>query len=84
MTKDGKSFYADEEGGAWRVYPFIEDTICLQAAETPELFEASAFAFGNFQRMLKDYPADTLYETIPHFHDTEDRLASSRPPWLPT
>ena len=75
MTKDGKSFYADEEGGAWRVYPFIEDTICLQAAETPELFEASAFAFGNFQRMLKDYPADTLYETIPHFHDTEDRLA---------
>ena len=75
LTKDGKSFYADEEGGAWRVYPFIEDTICLQAAETPELFEASAFAFGNFQRMLKDYPADTLYETIPHFHDTEDRLA---------
>ena len=44
LTKDGKSFYADEEGGAWRVYPFIEDTICLQAAETPELFEASAFA----------------------------------------
>ena len=25
--------------------------------------------------MLKDYPADTLYETIPKFHDTEDRLA---------
>ena len=73
-TKDGKSFYADAEGGAWRVYPFIEDTVCLQAAETPELFEASAFAFGNFQRMLKDYPADTLYVTIPHFHDTEDRL----------
>lgn len=74
QTKDGKSFYSDAEGGAWRVYPFIEDTVCLQAAETPELFEASAFAFGNFQRMLKDYPADTLYETIPHFHDTEDRL----------
>ena len=25
--------------------------------------------------MLADYPAHTLYETIPHFHDTEDRLA---------
>ena len=25
--------------------------------------------------MLKDYPADTLYETIPHFHGTEDRLS---------
>ena len=37
QTKDGKSFYSDAEGGAWRVYPFIEDTVCLQAAETPEL-----------------------------------------------
>ena len=74
-TRDGKSFYSDSEGGAWRVYPFIEGTVCLQAAETPELFAASARTFGRFQRMLKDYPADTLYETIPHFHDTEDRLA---------
>ena len=74
-TRDGKSFYTDAEGGAWRVYPFIEGTVCLQSAETPELFAASALAFGNFQRMLKDYPADTLYETIPRFHDTEERLA---------
>ena len=74
-TRDGGSFYTDSEGGAWRVYPFIEGTVCLQAAETPELFAASARIFGRFQRMLKDYPADTLYETIPHFHDTEDRLA---------
>ncbi len=57
------------------MYPFVEDTICLQKAETPELFAASASAFGKFQRMLRDYPADTLYETIPKFHDTEDRLA---------
>lgn len=74
-TKSGESFHTDSEGGAWRVYPFVEDTICLQKAETPELFAASARAFGKFQRMLKDYPADTLYETIPKFHDTEDRLA---------
>ena len=74
-TKSGENYYTDSEGGAWRVYPFVEDTICLQKAETPELFAASARAFGKFQRMLKDYPADTLYETIPKFHDTEDRLA---------
>ena len=74
-TKSGENFYTDSEGGAWRVYPFVEDTICLQKAETPELFAASARAFGKFQRMLKDYPADTLYDTIPKFHDTEDRLA---------
>ena len=73
--RNGETYYTDSEGGAWRVYPFVEGIYCYQTAETPELFEASAHAFGKFQRMLDGYPADTLFETIPHFHDTEDRLA---------
>ena len=72
--RDGRPYYTDSLGGAWRVYPFIEGTVCRQAADTPELFAASGRAFGRFQRLLKDYPADTLHETIPSFHDTEDRL----------
>ena len=75
-TKEGKTWFTDSENGAWRVYPFIEGTICLQSAETPALFAASAKAFGRFQHMLKDYPADTLYETIEKFHDTENRFAN--------
>ncbi len=74
-ARDGGSFFTDSEGGAWRVFPFVEGTVCYQAAETPELFAASGRAFGRFQRLLRDYPAATLHETIPHFHDTEDRLA---------
>ena len=73
--KSGQDYYTDSQGGAWRVYPFVEGTVCHQAADTPELFAASGRAFGRFQRLLADYPADTLYETIPRFHDTEDRLA---------
>ncbi len=73
--RNGEPYYTDSAGGAWRVYPFVEDTICYQTAETPELFAASGRAFGRFQRLLRDYPAQTLHETIPHFHDTEDRLA---------
>lgn len=75
-TRAGDDWYTDSEGGAWRVYPFVEGTRCLQTAETPELFYASAVAFGQFQYMLRDYPADTLFETIEHFHDTEARLAA--------
>ena len=52
----------------------MEYTVCYQAAETPERVAASGRAFGRFQRLLRDYPADTLHETIPRFHDTEDRL----------
>ena len=73
--KNGQPYYTDSQGGAWRLYPFVEGTVCHQAADTPELFAASGRAFGRFQQLLKDYPAETLYETIPHFHDTEDRFA---------
>ena len=73
--KNGADYYTDSQGGAWRLYPFVEGTVCHQTADTPELFAASGRAFGRFQQLLRDYPADTLYETIPHFHDTEDRLA---------
>ena len=73
--RSGAPYYTDSQGGAWRVYPFVEGTVCYQSAETPELFAASGRAFGRFQRLLQGYPAATLHETIPRFHDTEDRLS---------
>ena len=73
--KNGKDYYTDSEGGAWRVYPFIEDIYCYQTVESPKMFAATGRTFGRFQRMLDGYPAETLYETIPNFHNTEDRLA---------
>ena len=72
-TRDGKPFYTDSNGKVWRLTPFIENTDCFQSA-TPELFEASARAFGRFQYMLQGYPAETLHETIVNFHNTEDRF----------
>ena len=72
-TGDGADFVTDAEGRAWRLMPFIENAECYQSA-TPELFAASGQAFGRFQYMLRDYPARTLHETIPHFHDTESRF----------
>ena len=73
-TRDGKDYYTDGTGKVWRLTPFIENTDCFQSA-TPELFEASARAFGNFQYMLQGYPAETLHEAIVNFHNTEDRFA---------
>lgn len=72
--KNGADYYTDSLGGAWRVFCFIEDTHCFQNAESPELFAAAGKAFGRFQRMLSNYPAENLYETIPDFHNTEKRL----------
>lgn len=75
-TTDNRSYYKDEYGSNWRAYYFITDAITYDRVEKPEHFYKSAEAFGNFQRLLADYPADTLYETIPNFHNTPVRYAN--------
>ena len=72
-TKSGSTYHTHTDGSNWRIYEFVEGGICLEAAETPEDFYQAALAFGNFQQQLVDFPAETLHETIPHFHDTPDR-----------
>ena len=72
-TNDGKMWYHYGENSDWRVYDFIEGSICLQAPETPEDFYQSAIAFGTFQQQLNGFPAETLHETIVKFHDTPNR-----------
>ena len=72
-TKEGADYYCHEDGSYWRVYDFVEQSICLQAPESPEDFYQSALAFGRFQELLSDYPAGTLFEIIPNFHNTIDR-----------
>ena len=74
-TTEGMPYYLDEAGDYWRVYVFIRDSICLQKAETAEDFYESAIAFGGFQQLMAGFPAATLHETIPNFHNTIDRYA---------
>ena len=42
--------------------------------ERPEQFYQSARSFGHFLKQLGEYPAESLYETIPNFHDTVKRF----------
>ena len=72
-TTEGDDHYHAKDGGTWRMYEFIEDGICLEAAESPMDFYQAAIAFGTFQQQLNDFPAETLHETIPLFHNTPNR-----------
>lgn len=74
-AKDKKAYFVDAQGDYWRAYHFIEHASSFEQVEKPEDFYQSALAFGNFQRQLADYPAATLHETIPGFHDTKARFA---------
>ncbi len=71
---DGKDYYCDKNGDYWRLLIFVSDNRSYDRVETPEQFYTCAVAFGNFQYTLRDYPADTLHETIKNFHNTPDRF----------
>lgn len=73
-THDGQHAYYDEQGMPWRSYLFVKNSFCYEQSPTEEIFYESARAFGDFLRMLQNYPAETLHETIPYFHDTRRRM----------
>lgn len=77
-TKKNANYYIDGEGNYWRMFLFVERTVCLEKVESAKDFYDSGVAFGNFQRMLADYPANTLHETIPNFHNTPSRFRDFR------
>ena len=72
-TKDGKGFYRDDEGKCWRMYVYVDDALSLESVGLPDDFYEAAYAFGKFQHDLADFPADTLFEIIPDFHNTAKR-----------
>ena len=71
-TLQGKYYHRDQDGEFWRMTDYVGG-FCLDAPETDADFYQSALAFGQFQELLSDFPAESLYETIPEFHNTIDR-----------
>lgn len=76
-TKDGKLYYRTATGDCWRVYELIEDTESMEVITADSAY-LTGQAFGEFQCMLSDLPAEELIETIPHFHDITFRMKQLR------
>lgn len=72
-TVDGKVFYKSEVGDFWRAYVFIEKALTYNVVENVTHFYNAGRAFGKFQQLLSDFPAETLCETIADFHNTPKR-----------
>lgn len=75
QTRDGADWFLDSSQNYWRVFPFIERSVCLEKVESEKDFYDSAVTFGNFQKQLADFPVEILHETIPNFHNTASRFA---------
>lgn len=73
-TKDEKPYFLDSDKNYWRIYLFIEYGYTYQLVENPVHLYNSGKAFGNFQKLLNDYPVEFLFYTIPDFHNTKKRF----------
>ncbi len=73
-TVEGEGFYKDEDGKYWRVFIFIDNTNSYDRLENAEQAYEGGKAFGNFLKMVADMPGGPLYEVIPGFHYTPNRI----------
>jgi len=73
-SSDGKSWLLDNNGNYWRLYIFISNHRSYNIVDSTDKAYEGGKAIGRFQAMLADMPGGPLFETIPKFHDIENRL----------
>ena len=73
-TRDGGTYFRDNDGSYWRAYVFIEGASTYDTAQSRRQVYEVARTFGQFQRLLEDMPGPRLQETIPDFHNTPRRV----------
>ena len=76
---DGKPYYYTASNKHfWRVYEYVNHAVAYDQIVKPELFYEAGYSFGEFQARLSDFPAQTLSEIIPDFHNTVKRFETFR------
>lgn len=58
----------------WRMEEFIDNTKTYLTTESIEILTEAGKAAGKFQKHLDGFPAEELYEIIPKFHYTPNRV----------
>lgn len=72
-TADRKNYFGTEAGTFWRLTNYI-NSVTFDTCTDLKILKNTGKAFGHFQTLLSDFDANSLYETIPDFHNTEKRL----------
>ena len=71
----GVPYYVTEDGDFFRMYRFVGGAHSCDSTDDPMQLYYAAKAFGHFQNMLADFPAEKLHEVIVNFHNTKSRYA---------
>lgn len=69
-TSDGALCTTAPDGSVWRILPFFEDAFAPEHLPSRAQAYEAAKAYGLFLSALRTFPAETLYQPLPGFHDT--------------
>jgi len=72
-TVDNKPYLKIDSDTYFRVYEFVENSLCFEKIETLEMLELDGKAFGKLHKDLKNLDATKLGEVIKDFHNTPKR-----------
>ena len=73
-TNDDTFLFIDGEGNNWRVFDFMEGSRSFDLVENTDLAFEGGKAYGLFVKLLSDFHANELVETIPRFHSAKRRI----------
>ncbi len=78
-THEGASFFKDESGEYWRMYPFFKDLIAYDFPDEDSVIaekqiESAGHAFGKFVGDLRELPIEKIHPVLPDFHRVTWRL----------
>jgi len=74
LKNESGSYLTYRDEGVFRKSLYIPDCYTRLKPGTGKEMQEAGRLYGDFLRLLSDFQADTLFETLPGFHDTEKRM----------
>lgn len=74
LTKKDKRYYKNKDGSFWRMFNYINNSKTIETLNNEKQAESLGKAFGNYHQVLSDLPQPKLFEVLPNFHNTPNRI----------
>ncbi len=73
-THSGDSFIRTESDEVWRLMTFIKDSVVYNTSTNTNIAYEAGRIIGSFHKMLENFDAELLTDTLPKFHNISFRF----------
>ncbi len=78
---DGKEMVYDEQGFAWRLFPYLENSMTLDQLESVQQAYSAAEEFGRLSAHLNECDVSQFHYSLERFHDLSWRYQQFQEAW---